>query len=68
MVEGLNKGNDGVGVPQGAPTSPLLATLVLRETLFHKDNFFETVMYADDGLVYGDDVLDTDLKALSAQD
>lgn len=39
------------GVPQGAPTSPLLATQVLGDVIFAK---WKAVMYADDGIIYGD--------------
>lgn len=39
------------GVPQGAPTSPLLSLLVLGETIMA---YADTVMYADDGLWYSD--------------
>ncbi len=38
------------GVPQGAPTSPLLATMVLKDSIM---NAWNSVMYADDGLIYG---------------
>lgn len=40
------------GVPQGAPTSPVLASLALHESIL--DRGVETVMYADDGLYYGE--------------
>lgn len=59
--EGLEKGMDSEGVPQGAPTSPLLATLALQDTLFNIHNKFKTIMYADDGLIHGDDVMVSDL-------
>jgi len=36
-----------VGVPQGLPLSPLLATLLLEKTLLE----WGAVMYADDGLI-----------------
>lgn len=39
------------GVPQGAPTSPVLACLALHGSIL--DRGMETVMYADDGLYYG---------------
>jgi hypothetical protein len=39
------------GVPQGAPTSPLLATLILEKGIFNRG--INTIMYADDGLYYG---------------
>lgn len=35
------------GVPQGAPTSPLLSILALIRTVMARD---KTAMYADDGL------------------
>ena len=38
------------GVPQGLPISPLLATLALEVTSTPKN----LVMYADDGLIFGD--------------
>lgn len=40
------------GIPQGASTSPLLATLTLENAIM--DRGVKTVMYADDGLYYGD--------------
>lgn len=40
------------GVPQGSPTSPVLASLALHGSVL--DRGVETVMYADDGLYYGD--------------
>jgi len=40
------------GVPQGAPTSPVLASLALHESIL--DRGVKTVMYADDGLYYGE--------------
>lgn len=39
------------GVPQGSPTSPVLATLALENSIL--DRGMDTVMYADDGLYYG---------------
>jgi hypothetical protein len=39
------------GVPQGAPTSPLLASITLEGSIF--DRGIPCVMYADDGLYYG---------------
>jgi len=39
------------GVPQGAPTSPVLACLALHESVL--DRGMSTIMYADDGLYYG---------------
>lgn len=41
------------GVPQGAPTSPLLATLALEKSILDRPNL-GSKMYADDGLYYGD--------------
>lgn len=40
------------GVPQGAPTSPLLSTLALENSILNRG--VNTLMYADDGLYYGD--------------
>jgi len=40
------------GVPQGAPTSPILATLTLENSILDRPGL-EAVMYADDGLYYG---------------
>jgi len=40
------------GVPQGAPTSPILAALALHKSIL--DRGISTVMYADDGNYYGD--------------
>lgn len=37
------------GVPQGAATSPILSSLVTKDTIFSK---FDTLMYADDGFYY----------------
>lgn len=43
------------GVPQGAPTSPLLATIILPGSIIDRHIYgLKTVMYADDGLYYGD--------------
>jgi len=39
------------GVPQGAPTSPVLASLALENSIL--DRGMNTIMYADDGLYYG---------------
>jgi hypothetical protein len=41
------------GLPQGAPTSPLLATLCLEGSILDRPGL-PGVMYADDGLYYGD--------------
>lgn len=41
------------GVPQGAPTSPVLSLLGLHNSVFDRPGI-ETLMYADDGLYYGD--------------
>jgi len=38
------------GVPQGSPLSPILSILMLEHTLLINPN---TVMYADDGIVFG---------------
>lgn len=40
------------GVPQGAPTSPVLASLALHGSIL--DRGINTIMYADDGIYYGD--------------
>jgi hypothetical protein len=40
------------GVPQGAPTSPVLASLALHNSIL--DRGMKTLMYADDGLYYGE--------------
>lgn len=40
------------GVPQGAPTSPVLSTLALEGSIL--DRGVDCVMYADDGIYYGD--------------
>jgi hypothetical protein len=46
------------GLPQGSPLSPLLSIIILYTTLLHKsharDGSTDFVMYADDGLFYGD--------------
>lgn len=42
--------NQFEGVPQGAPTSPLLSILALKEFLSQQ----ESVSYADDGIFFGD--------------
>jgi hypothetical protein len=41
------------GVPQGSPLSPLLATLGLAN---HMTEQYDCIMYADDGLFYGDNI------------
>lgn len=41
------------GVPQGAPTSPLLATIVLENSILDRRGL-TAIMYADDGIYYGD--------------
>lgn len=38
------------GVPQGAPTSPLLAGYVLKDTIISR---YPCVAYADDGIYHG---------------
>lgn len=40
------------GVPQGAPTSPVLATLGLEGSIIDRPGL-NCLMYADDGLYYG---------------
>lgn len=37
------------GLPQGMPWSPILASLVISQSGFNKDN---VIMYADDGLIF----------------
>lgn len=41
------------GVPQGAPTSPLLAALSLEGSILDRPGL-KALMYADDGMYYGD--------------
>jgi hypothetical protein len=41
------------GVPQGAPTSPSLSLLGLHDSILDRPGI-NTIMYADDGLYYGD--------------
>lgn len=41
------------GVPQGAPTSPTLSLLGLHNSILDRPGI-DTIMYADDGLYYGD--------------
>jgi len=41
------------GVPQGAPTSPSTSLLGLHNSILDRPGI-DTVMYADDGLYYGD--------------
>lgn len=41
------------GVPQGAPTSPVLANIGLHNSILDRPGL-NTVMYADDGLYYGE--------------
>jgi len=41
------------GVPQGAPTSPTLSLLGLHDSILDRPGI-NTIMYADDGLYYGD--------------
>lgn len=43
------------GVHQGAPCSPLIATLALEKTIL-KDH--DAIMYADDGLIFSDNEID----------
>jgi hypothetical protein len=43
------------GVPQGAPFSPILSILALVEPLM---KVVKTLMYADDGLIYGENLPD----------
>jgi hypothetical protein len=42
------------GVSQGSPISPLLSLLVLKKAIFDKFPDQKVVMYADDGVVFGD--------------
>lgn len=41
------------GVPQGSPTSPAMSLLGLHNSILDRPGI-ETIMYADDGLYYGD--------------
>jgi retron-type reverse transcriptase len=41
------------GVPQGAPTSPVLANIGLHNSILDRPGL-KTIMYADDGIYYGD--------------
>jgi hypothetical protein len=41
------------GVHQGAPCSPLIATIALERTIL-KDH--DAIMYADDGLIFSDKI------------
>jgi hypothetical protein len=53
--DGLEAGfHSEQGVPQGAPTSPFLASLALENSLFALGN--GCVQYADDGIFYGDKI------------
>lgn len=40
------------GLPQGLPTSPILTVLALEEMLVKRSKF-NVIMYADDGIFYG---------------
>jgi len=40
------------GTPQGSPTSPVLGNLALENSIL--DRGVNAIMYADDGLYYGD--------------
>jgi len=40
------------GVPQGSPTSPAMSLLGLHHSILDREGL-ETIMYADDGLYYG---------------
>ena len=42
------------GLPQGSPTSPILSVLGLIGTIIFKGKKVFSVLYADDGLYYGD--------------
>lgn len=56
------------GVPQGYPTSPLLATLCLNDTLLTTPSEYDSIMYADDGLFYGNlDNLNTQETPLESE-
>lgn len=41
------------GVPQGSPTSPTISQLGLHNSILDRPGI-NTIMYADDGLYYGD--------------
>lgn len=47
--------NHFAGVPQGAPTSPLMAIVALGDTVMRPDKGSTTVMYADDGVKASND-------------
>lgn len=49
------------GMAQGSPLSPLMSLLALEETLF---KWFpgKVIMYADDGIIYGDDLTADELS------
>lgn len=49
------------GVPQGSPISPLLSLLALEETLF-REFPGQVIMYADDGVLYGDELDDKQIQ------
>lgn len=57
-LETAEQGPRMVGVPQGAATSTTLATILLKNSVFripwYNHSEARTLMYADDGLFYGD--------------
>lgn len=71
----VNRGpsSSPLGTPQGAPISPTLSLVALEETMFGKkkliakyqkefNNIPRNIMYADDGLRYGDRLPDPPLN------
>jgi len=46
------------GLPQGAPMSAFLSVLLLRNLVLKDGN--ELLMYADDGIIYGSNPIDTE--------
>lgn len=44
------------GVPQGNPTSPVLASITLTDTVMKPYPNMKCLMYADDGIFYGDKI------------
>jgi len=44
------------GVPQGTPISPILSILALEGTIISPER--ATLMYADDGVIYGNNLKD----------
>jgi len=53
------------GLPQGLPTSPILTVSALQEC-FMKKSKWNTLMYADDGLIYGNGPPPSEEEIISA--